>query len=427
MKKTLIALLCALSLFVTMIAGAPRADAADKSYSVDEARIEIRLNEDGSADITEEWTLSFQSGSFSRFYKDIYTDVTPVEAFSSMTDLSVSIDGTPCEPTNDTSGRPDYHYNRTDGSDAITLSAYLHTGAGSSHTYSLRYTLTDVVKQVEGQYYLFCFRPVPAKFEETVKQLRVTVTAPDGCFLSDRYHTGGVVQFSGSEAEYITSSHRGMFRLRLRMDGGNFGAVPQITAAESRDERSLSELAYSSYKYLPSVETEVWLNPDGSADVMETRRVCYVGGRFSPEKVKIERDAAPRRVIEGVTVGSVTIDGIECEEKDLSADYTYEFQEGGIYNYVRGILNIVNGDSPQHLFNLGSGHGTSIRQVLDTICRELEVEPEIIWQEARPVDVPVNYLDISRYEAAYGSLDPIPLESGIRKTADFLKRCYRLP
>ena len=94
---------------------------------------------------------------------------------------------------------------------------------------------------------------------------------------------------------------------------------------------------------------------------------------------------------------------------------------------VRGILNIVNGDSPQHLFNLGSGHGTCIRQVLDTICRELEVEPEIIWQEARPVDVPVNYLDISRYEAAYGSLDPIPLESGIRKTADFLKRCYRLP
>jgi len=86
----------------------------------------------------------------------------------------------------------------------------------------------------------------------------------------------------------------------------------------------------------------------------------------------------------------------------------------------------VNGDAPERVFNLGSGHGTSIREVLDTIRQELAIEPEIIWQPSRTVDVPVNYLDIGRYEQAYGALNPIPLRLGIRKTAAFLKQYYHL-
>ena len=93
---------------------------------------------------------------------------------------------------------------------------------------------------------------------------------------------------------------------------------------------------------------------------------------------------------------------------------------------VRGILSIADGEAPYRVFNLGSGHGTSIREVLDTICRELDLQPEIIWQASRPVDVPVNYLDISRFETCYGRLDPLPLATGIRKTAAFLKDYYHL-
>ena len=93
---------------------------------------------------------------------------------------------------------------------------------------------------------------------------------------------------------------------------------------------------------------------------------------------------------------------------------------------VRGILNIVSGSAPHRVFNLGSGHGTSIREVLETIHRVIGTEPEIVWQEGRPVDVPVNFLDISRYESAYGTLKPLPLDQGIQKTAAFLKEYYHL-
>lgn len=89
---------------------------------------------------------------------------------------------------------------------------------------------------------------------------------------------------------------------------------------------------------------------------------------------------------------------------------------------VRGILNIVNGECKYHTFNLGCGYGTSIMQVLNTIRTVLNCKLNIIYKAGRTVDVPVNYLDISRYEKYYGKLDPLALEYGIKKTADFMKR-----
>lgn len=93
---------------------------------------------------------------------------------------------------------------------------------------------------------------------------------------------------------------------------------------------------------------------------------------------------------------------------------------------VRGIQKIVNGTDHHHVFNLGCGYGTSIDQVLRTIKKALAIEVKVKYTRARKVDVPVNYLDIKRYEAAYGPLDPIGLEEGIKRTAVFMRSFYRL-
>lgn len=89
---------------------------------------------------------------------------------------------------------------------------------------------------------------------------------------------------------------------------------------------------------------------------------------------------------------------------------------------VRGIINVARGDGSEKVFNLGSGCGTSIRQVLDRIGQALDIQLDIDYLPGRQVDVPVNYLDISRYEAAFGPLEPISLEEGILKTAAFMKQ-----
>lgn len=91
---------------------------------------------------------------------------------------------------------------------------------------------------------------------------------------------------------------------------------------------------------------------------------------------------------------------------------------------IRAIMKIVNGENKHRTFNLGCGYGTSIKQVLETIEKALGIKLNVSYLEGRKVDVPVNYLDISRYEKYYGTLNPISLEDGIRKTADFMKKEY---
>ena len=91
---------------------------------------------------------------------------------------------------------------------------------------------------------------------------------------------------------------------------------------------------------------------------------------------------------------------------------------------IRAIMKIVNGENKHRTFNLGCGYGTSIKQVLETIEKALGIKLNVSYLEGRKVDVPVNYLDISLYEKYYGALNPISLEDGIRKTADFMKKEY---
>jgi UDP-glucose 4-epimerase len=93
---------------------------------------------------------------------------------------------------------------------------------------------------------------------------------------------------------------------------------------------------------------------------------------------------------------------------------------------IRAIMKIVEGENNHRTFNLGCGYGTSIKQVLETIEKALGISMNVSYIEGRKVDVPVNYLDISRYEKYYGALNPISLEEGIIKTADFMKQEYNL-
>lgn len=93
---------------------------------------------------------------------------------------------------------------------------------------------------------------------------------------------------------------------------------------------------------------------------------------------------------------------------------------------IRAIMKIVEGEDKHRIFNLGCGYGTSIKHLLRTIEKVLETRLNISYIAGRKVDVPINYLDISRYEKCYGELNPISLEEGVRKTADYMKKEYSI-
>lgn len=56
-------------------------NADDRSYKVQNANFDVHFKTDGSAVVTEQWTVGFK-GDYTRFYKDIhYTDLAKVEEF----------------------------------------------------------------------------------------------------------------------------------------------------------------------------------------------------------------------------------------------------------------------------------------------------------------------------------------------------------
>lgn len=93
-----------------------------------------------------------------------------------------------------------------------------------------------------------------------------------------------------------------------------------------------------------------------------------------------------------------------------------------IEDAIRGIRNIVNGEHELRVFNLGSGKGTNINQVIETIRSHVRKDLVVEYIAGRVTDVPENYLDINRYESIYGKLNPISLEEGIKRTAEFMKK-----
>jgi len=94
---------------------------------------------------------------------------------------------------------------------------------------------------------------------------------------------------------------------------------------------------------------------------------------------------------------------------------------------INGIINIANDDKQElKIFNIGSGKGTSIKELLNILQNILKKEMLIDYRQGRISDVPINYLDISRYESIYGKLNNISLEEGIIRTKDFLQNFYKI-
>ena len=89
---------------------------------------------------------------------------------------------------------------------------------------------------------------------------------------------------------------------------------------------------------------------------------------------------------------------------------------------VKAICKITFSEDGYKTYNVGSGYGTSIRDVLETIQYSLNLNLNIEYKPGRMVDVPINYLDISRYEGVFGKLRALTLDEGILKTAEFMRQ-----
>ena len=104
---------------------------------------------------------------------------------------------------------------------------------------------------------------------------------------------------------------------------------------------------------------------------------------------------------------------------EVMRDYIY------IGDLVEGIYRAAVTDTQSHIFNLGSGAGLSLNEIVDAIRRITTEDVRVEYTAKRSFDVPKIYLDISRARKELGWSPQTSLDSGIRKTWQFVEELYR--
>lgn len=96
-------------------------------------------------------------------------------------------------------------------------------------------------------------------------------------------------------------------------------------------------------------------------------------------------------------------------------DYLY------IDDLVRAVVALLDYAGPHHVFNVSSGQGASVLEIVGLLREQFGLCPDILPEPARGFDVPVNVLDHSRISAETGWRPAVDLETGIGRTVSWLR------
>ena len=95
-----------------------------------------------------------------------------------------------------------------------------------------------------------------------------------------------------------------------------------------------------------------------------------------------------------------------------------------VEDLVSATLALLDYGGPHHVFNVSSGRGHSVLDIVRVVGEKLGIEPETVFRPARGFDVPVNVLDPSRLNAATGWRASVPLEEGVARTIEWIRTLH---
>ncbi|MNO26540.1 dTDP-4-dehydro-6-deoxyglucose reductase [compost metagenome] len=94
-------------------------------------------------------------------------------------------------------------------------------------------------------------------------------------------------------------------------------------------------------------------------------------------------------------------------------DYIY------IDDAIRGIIALMGYEGKQRIFNLGSGQGRSLLDVVAEISKWIDPMPDVKFLPAREFDLKANVLDISKVRTCVGFEPIVSFDEGIRRTLEW--------
>ena len=159
----------------------PTTALASSDYSVDKVDFTAELRSDGSALITEEWTVTFNAES-DGFSREIIIPKENFEMFNDIRDVSVSVDGNGCSEVSATSAvSGTYSVEKTD--DRYIVNWFMPS-ENETRTFALRYVQTGIVKLYNDKAY-FYGTVVNDENNLFCRNVTVMVKTPKDCFAED--------------------------------------------------------------------------------------------------------------------------------------------------------------------------------------------------------------------------------------------------
>jgi len=98
----------------------------------------------------------------------------------------------------------------------------------------------------------------------------------------------------------------------------------------------------------------------------------------------------------------------------------YVYVQDVVKAFILGIERGLKND----IFNIGTGKGHSIKDVIGIISRIMNVKPQFIYADKRPFDVEANVLDSGKFKSATGWEAETPIEDGINSAYRWVKESF---
>ena len=101
---------------------------------------------------------------------------------------------------------------------------------------------------------------------------------------------------------------------------------------------------------------------------------------------------------------------------NITRDYIY------VKDLVPTLIKAIEVESRWRVFNLGSGKGTSLNELIEIIKKVTQRDVKVIYSQRRSIDVHTNVLDSSRAKEVFGFNPKVSLPEGVRKTWEWLNQ-----
>jgi GDP-L-fucose synthase len=103
---------------------------------------------------------------------------------------------------------------------------------------------------------------------------------------------------------------------------------------------------------------------------------------------------------------------------DVVRDFLY------IEDAIKATLLVLEKGLPMRPYNVGSGKAITIGEILDSILKATDLNPEVVWDNSKPTTIPFRMVSTQRINDELGFTPEFTFDQGIKKTVDWYIKNY---